>query len=134
MRDCESNRFEISREYLKNGNFREVSVKDLTFVYRGTPLPDALLSENIPDIEVFEAYRLIEKSPRGFIVQKVRNNEMKGCLTDIIRKEIIAASIALRISEEPCIRYIKRMRRKFGSDLNSDGLDLIGFPDEQYDV
>lgn len=133
MGKSELNYLVVSRDYLDKGNFREVSIKDWKFLYRGTPLPEALPNypEGLPDIIVLEAYRVIGKSPDGLIVQKVKNKAMKGCLTNILREEITDALIALEESEEPSRTHVRIMRKRYGSNLSSDGLDLIGFPDEQ---
>jgi len=128
----ELNYFLVKREELENGNFREVSINGWTFFYQGTPLPETLPNypEGLPEIKVFEAYRLIGNSPEGIIAQRVKNKEMKGCLVNIVRNEITDALIALETSEEPSRTHMRIMRERYGSDLDSDGLDLIGFPDE----
>ncbi len=123
--------FLAKKEYFKG--FRSVFIgtkgDQRLYFFRGEELP-------IDSPRILEAYHVIKQTPDGMLIRKVKNKDMAQLLKDSLEGNIleeIEAQNELLESELASRRHIRIMRKRFGSDLYSDGLRTIGFPNE-YDA
>ena len=100
------------------------------YLYRSEELPFTSEGYN-NSLKVLEAYHVIKQTPDGVLVRKIKKNDMAQLLKDSLEGNIleeIEAQNELSESERESRRHMRIMRKRFGSDLDSDGLRTMGFP------